>query len=129
VFIGEVGYAAAAPTLARTIELLRAGDRVSEEGTRWLGTAGHLPGLLALDVWDDGSARELPRQQVRRARAAGALVQLQLALGVLASSHLLAGELLTAQALFDEDGAIAEATGHPTLRHPGQVLGRLARSR
>jgi len=54
-------------------------------------------------------------RQAQSARATGALVQLQLALGFLARSHIVAGELSNAAELADEDRLIAEATGNPPL--------------
>jgi DNA-binding CsgD family transcriptional regulator len=60
--------------------------------------------------------------QVRFARDTGALVHLQLALNLLASTHLIAGELTTAARLLEEDRLIAEATGNPPVAYTATML-------
>jgi hypothetical protein len=49
-------------------------------------------------------------------------VQLQLALNILAWTHLVAGELTAAAQLFEEDRLIAEATGNPPLAYNEMLL-------
>ena len=58
----------------------------------------------------------------RFARDTGALVHLQLALNLLARSHILAGELTAAAHLFEEDRLIAEATGNPRVPYIEMML-------
>ncbi|HEX8627541.1 MAG TPA: LuxR C-terminal-related transcriptional regulator, partial [Catenuloplanes sp.] len=116
------GYAAAAPTLRRALDLLRGPPTAAGPEHRWLWTAGSIPGRIAVELWDDDAARDLTTRQVRRARACGALVQQQFALGLLAHSHLLAGDLSTAQTLIEEDHAIAVATGNPPQPYAGLAL-------
>jgi DNA-binding CsgD family transcriptional regulator len=49
-------------------------------------------------------------------------VQLQLALNILAWTHLVAGELTAAAQLFEEDRLIAEATGNPPIAYNEMLL-------
>ena len=110
------GYAAAAPTLTRALELLLALDVADDEARRWLSLAGGRPGVIvAVELWDAESFHVLAARQAQFARDTGALVQLQLALSFLARSHLLAGDLTTVALMVEEDRLIAEATGNPPL--------------
>jgi hypothetical protein len=107
------GYAAAAPTLARALELLLALNVTEDDAGRWLWLAGGRAGaIVAVELWDAESWHALAARLARVARDAGALVNLQLALNFLARSHLLAGELTAAAVLVEEERQIAEATGN-----------------
>jgi hypothetical protein len=91
------GYAAAAPTLTRGLELILAPEVGRDEVGRWLGLAGFRPSAtVAVELWDAESWHFLAARQVQVARDTGALVQLRLALNFVAGTHLLAGELTTA---------------------------------
>ena len=93
------GYAAAAPTLARALELLLAIDVYDEEVGRRLSASSTRNGnIVALEMWDDEALHRLAARQVQLARDAGALVHLQFALSFLARSHMLAGDLTAAAA-------------------------------
>jgi DNA-binding CsgD family transcriptional regulator len=117
------GYAAAAPTLARALELLLATDIADGDGSRWLSLSGARDSnIVALEMWDDEAVQLLAASQVQVARETGALVHLQFALSFLARSHMLAGELTTAAAVLDEAGLIAEATGNPALVNAPMIL-------
>jgi DNA-binding CsgD family transcriptional regulator len=115
------GYAAAAPALARALELLLAtggdadGQRLSVSDTR----NGN---IVALELWDDEALHRLAARQVRAARDAGALVHLQFALSFLARSHMLAGELTEAALMLDEARLIAGATGNAALVNAPLIL-------
>ena len=88
------GYAAAAPTFARALELLLATDVSGEDLGRWLSlSSGRNSNIVALEMWDDEALHLLAARQVQVARDTGALVHLQFALSFLARSHMLAGEL------------------------------------
>ena len=117
------GYAAAAPTLARALELMLAID-VSEQGAgRWLSpSSGRDSNIVALEMWDDEAVHLLAARQVQVARDAGALVHLQFALSFLARSHMLAGDLTAATLTIDEARLIAEATGNPALVNAPMIL-------
>jgi hypothetical protein len=107
------GYGAAAPTMTRALELLLALDVGSGGVGRWLWLAwGRGSQIIALELWDTESWQALATRQVQFARDTGALVHLQLALNLLARTHILAGELATAARLIEEDHLIAEATGN-----------------
>jgi DNA-binding CsgD family transcriptional regulator len=113
------GYAAAAPTLTRALELVLALDVADDEATRWLILERV---VISLELWDAESWHALVARQVQFARDTGALVHLQLALNLLAWTHLVAGELTAAAQLFEEDRLIAEATGHPPVAYNEMIL-------
>jgi DNA-binding CsgD family transcriptional regulator len=117
------GYAAAAPTLERALELLLALDFGADEVGRGLWLAAARPGVnLALELWDAESWHGLAARQAQVARDTGALVQLRLALNFLAAPNVLAGELTTASLLIDEDRLVAEATGNPPITASEMLL-------
>ena len=117
------GYAAAAPTLARALELLLAIDVSNEDVGRWLSlSSGRNGNIVALEMWDDEAVHLLAARQVQVARDTGALVHLQFALSFLARSHMLAGELTAATLMIDEARLIAEATGNPALVNAPMIL-------
>jgi DNA-binding CsgD family transcriptional regulator len=117
------GYAAAAPTLARALELLLAIDVSDEDVGRWLSlSTGRNSNIVTLEMWDDEALNLLAARQVQVARDASALVHLQFALSFLARSHMLAGELTAATLMIDEARLIAEATENPALVNAPMVL-------
>jgi Clp amino terminal domain, pathogenicity island component len=94
------GYAAAAPTLTRALELVLALDVADDEVGRWLWLAGgRATSMVALELWDDESWHALVAVQAQSARDTGAPVHLQLASeqartlghGAVTPQHLLAG--------------------------------------
>jgi ATP/maltotriose-dependent transcriptional regulator MalT len=117
------GYAAAAPTLTRTLELFLTLDVRTDEAGRWLWLIGGRSGdIIAAELWDAESWHALAVRQVQVARDTGALVELQLALNVLASTHLLAGEVTTAALMMEEDRLIAEATGNRPVAYTAMAV-------
>jgi DNA-binding CsgD family transcriptional regulator len=117
------GYAAAAPTLARALELLLARDVSSEDVGRWLSlSSGRNSNIVALEMWDDEALHLLAARQVQVARDTSALVHLEFALSFLARSHMLAGELTAATLLIDEARLVAEATENPPLVNAPMIL-------
>jgi DNA-binding CsgD family transcriptional regulator len=116
------GYAAAAPTLARALELLLAIDVSNEDVGRLSLSSGRNSNIVALEMWDDEALHRLAARQVQVARDTGALVHLQFALSFLARSHMLAGELTAATGMIDEARLIAEATGNPALVNAPMIL-------
>src|SRR6202453_2805546 len=117
------GYHAAAAALTGAVELLLALDADVGEARRWLWLAGgRVCSFIALELWDFESWRALAVRQVQVAREAGALVQLQFALSLLARVHILAGELRAAERLIDEDRLIAEATGNSPVPYAALLL-------
>jgi DNA-binding CsgD family transcriptional regulator/tetratricopeptide (TPR) repeat protein len=120
------GYAAAAPALARALELLLALDPADDDTGRWPWLAGgRASAHVALELWDAESWHALAGREAQFARDTGALVHLQLALNLLARSHLLAGELTTAAVMIEEGHLIAELTGNPALRSTEMTLAAL----
>ena len=117
------GYAAAAPTLTRALEMLRALNVGPDEPGRWLWLAGgRVSVLVAVELWDPEAWHAFAARQAQFARDTGALLHLQLALSFLARSRLLAGELATAAVMIEEERLIAEATGNPPLRNARMTL-------
>src|SRR6195256_6267770 len=117
------GYAAAAPTLARALELLLAMDISNEDVGRWLSvSSARDSNIVALEMWDDEALHLLAARQVQGARDTGALAHLQFGLSFLARSHMLAGELTAATLMIDEARLIAEATGNPALVNAPMIL-------
>jgi DNA-binding CsgD family transcriptional regulator len=117
------GYAAAAPTLARALELLLAMDVSNEDVGRQLSVSTTRNGnIVALEMWNDEALHLLAARQVQVARDAGALLHLQFALSFLARSHMLAGDLTAATLMIDEARLIAEATGNPALVNAPMIL-------
>jgi DNA-binding CsgD family transcriptional regulator len=117
------GFAAAAPTLARALELLLATDLSNEDVGRWLSVSTTRNGnIVALEMWDEEALHLLAARQVQLARDTGALLHLQFALSFLARSHMLAGDLTAAALMIDEARVIAEATGNPALVNAPMIL-------
>jgi DNA-binding CsgD family transcriptional regulator len=117
------GYAAAAPTLARALELLLATDVSDEAARRQLSVSSSRNGnIVALEMWDADAVHRLAARQVQVARDAGALVHLEFALSFLARSHMLAGDLTAATLMLDEADLIAEATRNPALVNAPMIL-------
>jgi DNA-binding CsgD family transcriptional regulator len=117
------GYAAAAPTLARALELLLAMDVSNEDVGRSLSlSSGRNSNIVALEMWNDEALHRLAARQVQVARDTGALVHLQFALSFLARSHMLAGDLTAATLTIDEAHLIAEATGNAALVNAPMIL-------
>jgi DNA-binding CsgD family transcriptional regulator len=116
------GYAAAAPTLTRALEMLLA-LKISDQTERLLWLAGgRVSIIVAVELWDADAFDSLAARQAQFARDTGALVQLQLALSFLARSHLLGGHLTAAAQMIEEDRLIAEATGNPRLGNAPMTL-------
>ena len=117
------GYRAAAPTLARSLELLLGTDVSDEDVGRRLSLSSSRNGnIVALELWDDAALHRLAVRQAQVARDAGALVHLQFALSFLARSHMLAGDFTAATLTIDETRSIAEATGNPAPVNAPMIL-------
>jgi DNA-binding CsgD family transcriptional regulator len=118
------GHAAAAPVMARALEMALALTDVTDlDVGRWLWLSGaRASGIIALELWDADSWHALAARQVQVAREAGALVHLQFALNFLARSHIHGGELVTAGELLDEERLVADATGNPPVAYTPMAL-------
>jgi DNA-binding CsgD family transcriptional regulator len=118
------GYAAAAPAMARALELVLALDPGPDlEAGRWLWQAvASSSQMIAQELWDAESWHALAAAVAQFARDTGALVLLQFGLIFLAVPLLLAGELTTAARLIEEDHLIAEATGNPPVAYTATTL-------
>ncbi|WP_112267291.1 helix-turn-helix transcriptional regulator [Lentzea terrae] len=110
------GHAAAVPHMTRALDEVRALKVGADDISRLPWLFGYRAGgIVATELWDFETRRAFAQQQVRLARDAGALVQLQFALNFLADNELLAGEPAAAQALIEEDRRISEVTGTPPV--------------
>jgi DNA-binding CsgD family transcriptional regulator len=117
------GYAAAAPTLVRALELVLAPEAGTEDVDRWLWLARSRPSAtVAVELWDAESWHFLAARQAQVARDTGALVQLRLALHFVAATQILAGELTTAALMLEEDHLVAEATGNVPIAYTDMLL-------
>ncbi|HEX3832754.1 MAG TPA: AAA family ATPase [Solirubrobacteraceae bacterium] len=117
------GYAAAAPALARGLELLLASDVTNEDVGRSLSlVSNRASAIVALELWDVEAFHLLAARRVQLARDAGALVHLRFALSFLARSQLLAGEVTAATSTIDEAQLIAEASGNLPLVNAPMIL-------
>jgi DNA-binding CsgD family transcriptional regulator len=117
------GYAAAAPLLSRAlaaVATLEVGP-TEVDSVLWL-TGNPAAGIIATEVWDCEAGRTLAERQVRVARDAGALVQLQFALSFLANNLVLAGDLPAAAALLEEDRLLSKMTGVPPSGYTSVLL-------
>ncbi len=115
------GYAAAVPALARALELAIRAPR--EEPGRPLSLSRLRDAdMVALELWDADASHVLAAREVQVARDTGAVGHLQFALSFLARSHMLAGDLSTAELLLDESRVIAEAIGGPALVNAPIIL-------
>ncbi|WP_410590438.1 helix-turn-helix transcriptional regulator [Amycolatopsis sp. lyj-23] len=117
------GHRAAAPLLARALAAVRDLDVGTEDTGRVLWLLGNRAGgMVATEAADFAAARAFAERQVRLARDAGALVQLQFALNFLAVNELLAGELTAAAASIEEDRVIAGVTGNAPVGYAAMLL-------
>jgi DNA-binding CsgD family transcriptional regulator len=119
------GYAAAAPSLSRALDLTLAVDSGTDGGAEhwlWLTGGRAVANAVALDLWDFEAWHTLGARQVQAARDTGALAQLQFALYSLATSQLVAGELATAARLIDEVQLIDDVIGSQPLAYTGMSL-------
>jgi DNA-binding CsgD family transcriptional regulator len=114
------GYATAAPTLKRALRASASRQPLSasvieniptEQGVRWLWL-----GVFAAEIlWDDQSWDLQSISHVQRARDAGALGVLPVALSQRAALHLLEGDFAAATSLIEEAETISKATGSQRL--------------
>jgi DNA-binding CsgD family transcriptional regulator/tetratricopeptide (TPR) repeat protein len=111
------GYTAAAASLSRALELLRAPGPAEDDDHPWLwfaAAAGNAV-IVAQELWDAEAWRALSSRQEQFARDSGALRRLQFVLNMLAWVHVLEGDLTRAELLLEEGRMIAQATGNPPI--------------
>jgi DNA-binding CsgD family transcriptional regulator len=101
------GYSAGAPVVRPALDALLREDDTSERelGGLWLGCRA------AADLWEDDVWERLAIRHLQRAREAGALTMLPLALSQRITAHAFAGELAAGASLIEEMHAATEATG------------------
>ena len=103
------GYAAGAPLLKAALTAFERETALPPDEARWLSLAL----WAAADLWDDDTFRRLTTRELQRAREAGALTAIPLALSMLSYIHATSGELATAESQLDEIRSASEATGTP----------------
>jgi DNA-binding CsgD family transcriptional regulator/tetratricopeptide (TPR) repeat protein len=103
------GYAAGTPLLKSALDAFERETTLPPEEGRWLSLAL----WAAADLWDDDMFLRLTTRELRRAREAGALTAIPLALSMLSYIHTISGDLAAAESLLDEIRAASEATGAP----------------
>ena len=117
------GYAKAAPALTRALNMVLTLDVGSGESDRWLWLAGgRISQIIAMELWDYESWHALASGQVQFSRSTGALMHLAFALNYQARVHILAGNLLAADRLIQEDHLVAEATGNQPIADTAMML-------
>jgi DNA-binding CsgD family transcriptional regulator len=79
------------------------------DGLLWLA-GNRVAGIIAIEAWDYEAGLALADRQMRFARDAGALVQLQFALNFVANNVVLTGDLQTATALVEEERLLSTMT-------------------
>jgi DNA-binding CsgD family transcriptional regulator len=104
------GYAASVPTLKQALAVVVA-EGESNDDPRWPWYARR----IALDLFVEETERTLAVMSVQRARDTGALGVLPLALGAMASMHILDGRLDTAAAVLDEYDSVTAAIGETRI--------------
>ncbi|HEY2436845.1 MAG TPA: AAA family ATPase, partial [Solirubrobacteraceae bacterium] len=103
------GYAVGAPILKAALTAFKNHSALPPEEARWLSLAL----WAAADLWDDDTWRRLTTRELERARKAGALTAIPLALSMLSYIQATSGELAAAESLLDEIRAASEVTGTP----------------
>jgi DNA-binding CsgD family transcriptional regulator len=103
------GYAAGAPLLKAAVSSFQRETALPPEQAGWRSLAV----WAAVDLWDDDAWKRLATRELARAREAGALTAIPLALSMLSYIHATSGELAVAESLLDELRAASEATGTP----------------
>ena len=103
------GYAAGAPLLKAALIAFQRDTALPPGEARWLSLAL----WAAADLWDDGTFMRLTTRELERAREAGALTAVPLALSMLSYIHATSGDLATAESQLDEIRSASEAIGTP----------------
>jgi len=117
------GYAAAGSLLARALTAVQEEETAAGDIGRLLWPGGNRIGtILATEAWDFSGARALAERQVLIGRQLGALMQIQFALSLLATSEILSGNLAAASGLVEEAHAAAQATASPPFTFPAMLL-------
>jgi DNA-binding CsgD family transcriptional regulator len=115
------GPAAAAPTLRQAVIAFTDASVSPAEELQW----GWFAQAAASALWDYETWRAMLEQQVRLARAAGALDQLPIDLGALGTATAWSGDFAAAAALVAEADAVCEATGSRAAPFTAMMLAGL----
>jgi DNA-binding CsgD family transcriptional regulator len=120
------GHAAAAPSLAHALAMVRSIDCRLDDVDQLLGVVGNpFTGYLATELWDFEAGHAVAELLVQRARDTGALVQLQFAANELAVNDMLAGRLTDAGTLVEEDRMVSDITNNPPVGYAAMLLAAL----
>jgi DNA-binding CsgD family transcriptional regulator len=117
------GHTSAVPAMAQALDTVMALHEPAGDLGQWLWLTGaRAAGIVAFELSDVDAWHALASRQVRAARQAGALVQLQFALNYLARTHIVGGDLATAVMLVDEERAIAQSTGRASVVYEEMLI-------
>jgi DNA-binding CsgD family transcriptional regulator len=108
------GYAAGAPLLKSALTAFQRETALPPEEARWLSLAL----WAAADLWDEDTWRRLTTRELERAREAGALTAIPLALSMLSYIHATSGDLAAAESQLHESRTASDATGTPAQHSP-----------
>ena len=103
------GDAAGAPLLKSALTAFQQQPALPPEEARWLSLAL----WAAADLWDDDTCVQLTTRELNRARDAGALTAIPLALSMLSYIQATSGDLAAAESQLDEIRSASEAIGTP----------------
>jgi DNA-binding CsgD family transcriptional regulator len=103
------GYAVGAPLLKAALSAFQRETALAPEEGRWLSVAL----WAAADLWDDNTFLRLTTRELERAREAGALTAIPLALSMLSYIHTISGDLASAESQLEEIRSASEAIGTP----------------
>ena len=116
-------YAAAAPTLARALELLLATNVPNGEVGRSLSLSGERNGnVVALEMWDDEALHLLAARHVQVARDTGALCTCSSRSASSREARCSPAELAAAALIIDEARVIADAVSNPAVVNAPMIL-------
>lgn len=111
-------YARAVPSCQRALQRLTGEAASPQEKLRWLWQGC----VVALEMWDDESARLLSQHSVQIARETGSLSELALALSARTPVLVLCGEIAGAASTVAETETVEEATGVSAAPYGALIL-------
>jgi len=115
------GPAAAAPRLRQAVRVFGGADITPDDALQW----GWFAQAAAIALWDDDAWREMLGRQTGLARDIGALGQLPIDLGAMATAAAWSGDFEEAAALIAEADAVGEATGRRTAPFAAMMVASL----
>jgi DNA-binding CsgD family transcriptional regulator len=118
------GHRAAAPSLRRALELIRAQEPGAGDHHPWLSfatTAGNAI-IVAQELWDAESWHALSTRHEQFARETGALMRRQFTLDMLAWVYVVEGDPARSALFLEEGRMTAEAVGNPPISYTELIV-------